>query len=126
MAHPYMMKSITENFKNAMNKIMKETNWALEKLRKPPVAAKTEDEDLDFDSKSNWEYEQGVGNTKEHEQDTELEVEINDSSDADMSEVGTRPMESSEEKIEASEEDEDIEGTASYRRWRWCGGSWWR
>ena len=59
--------------------------------------------------------------TKEDEQDTELEVEINDSSDANMSEVGTRPMECSEENIEASEEDEDIEGidkklAARYRR----------
>ena len=70
---------------------MEETNWALEKLRKPPVAAKTKDEDLDSDSKSNWEYEQGVGSIEEDEQDTELEVEINDSSDADMSEVGTTP-----------------------------------
>ena len=50
-----------------MNKIMEETNWTLEKLRKPPVSAKTEDEDLDFDSKSNWEYEQGVGGTEEDE-----------------------------------------------------------
>ena len=62
-----MMKSITENFKNAMNKIMEETNWTLEKLHKPPVSAKTEDEDLDSDSKSNWEYEQGVGGTEEDE-----------------------------------------------------------
>ena len=62
-----MMKSITENFKNAMNKLMEETNWALEKLCKPTVAVKTEYEDLDSDSKSNWEYEQGVGGTEEDE-----------------------------------------------------------
>ena len=62
-----MMKPIAEYLKNEMNKIMEETNWALEKLCKPPIAAKTEDEDLDFYSKSNWEYEQGVGGTEEDE-----------------------------------------------------------
>lgn len=56
--------------------------------------------------------QEGVSSAEEDDQDTGLESESDDSIDDEV-EVGTEPLESSDEKIVESEEDQDIEGTVS-------------